>query len=71
MRTGKSGNLPVQIIWGESDEWQPVAYAHKLAADIPGAPLHVLPEAGHFPMEDKPDAVAELIVGHVHGNAAR
>ncbi len=50
--------LPVQILWGAADQWQPVHWAHKLAADIPGSVLHIIPEAGHFAMEDKPDAVA-------------
>lgn len=71
-RLGALGrNVPVQIIRGESDEWQPVAYGHKLAADIPGATLHVIPEAGHFPMEDKPDVVADLVIGHIGASAAR
>ncbi len=71
-RLGALGqNLPVQIIWGESDEWQPVAYARKLAADIPGATLHIIPEAGHFPMEDKPAEVAELVIQHISYGAAR
>ena len=54
-------NLPVQILWGETDEWQPVHWAHKLAADIPGSVLRIIPEAGHFAMEDKPDVVADYL----------
>ncbi len=65
-RLGALGHsLPVQIIWGESDEWQTVDWAYKLAEDIPGSELHVIPEAGHFPMEDKPDEVVNLIIGHL------
>ncbi|MDJ0950380.1 MAG: alpha/beta hydrolase [Alphaproteobacteria bacterium] len=60
--TTLGNSLPVQILWGETDEWQPVDWAHRLAADIPGSALHVIPEAGHFAMEDKPDAVAALVV---------
>lgn len=52
---------PVQILWGETDEWQPVDWAHRLAADIPGSALHVIPEAGHFAMEDQPETVAARI----------
>lgn len=54
-------DLPVQILWGAEDGWQPVEYAHRLAGDIPGATLHIIKEAGHFLMEDAPDAV----VGYV------
>jgi pimeloyl-ACP methyl ester carboxylesterase len=54
-------DLPVQILWGAEDAWQPVEYAHRLAGDIPGATLHIIEEAGHFLMEDAPDEV----VAHV------
>ena len=67
--TGRLGalgqDLPVQIIWGEADKWQPVHWAHRLAADIPGSVLHVIPDAGHFAMEDKPDEVARLVIAHL------
>ncbi|VVN71259.1 alpha/beta fold hydrolase [Pseudomonas fluorescens] len=40
----------------------------RLAADIPGATLHIIEEAGHFLMEDAPDAVvgyvAEFALAH-------
>ncbi len=60
--TAQLGHLamPVQLIWGDDDRWQPLHWGERLAADI-GAPLHVIPDAGHFAMEDAPEAVA----GHV------
>ncbi len=54
-------NVPVQIIWGAEDRWQPASWAHRLAKDIPGARLHLVPNAGHFLMEDAPETVAELV----------
>ena len=60
-------NVPVQIIWGAEDRWQPVSWAHRLARDIPRARLHVVPEAGHFLMEDAPETVAELVSHFVGG----
>ncbi|WP_119459869.1 alpha/beta fold hydrolase [Rhodospirillaceae bacterium SYSU D60014] len=53
---------PVQIIWGAEDRWQPLHWAKRLAKDIPGARLDIVPEAGHFLMEDAPDAVVEHLV---------
>jgi pimeloyl-ACP methyl ester carboxylesterase len=64
-RLGELGEIPTQILWGEADEWQPVDYGRRLAADIPGAELHVIPDAGHFCMEDDPDTVARLALSHV------
>lgn len=61
-RLGALGRaLPVQILWGESDAWQPRHWADRLTADIPGSRCHIIPNAGHFSMEDKPDTVARRI----------
>ncbi|MCF3961953.1 alpha/beta fold hydrolase [Streptomyces fuscigenes] len=53
--------LPVRILWGEQDEWQPLRYAKRLRDAIPHADLVVVPEAGHFLMEDAPERVAHEI----------
>ena len=60
-RLAELGNLPVQIIWGENDAWQVVDWAYKLHAAIPGSTLHILPECGHFAMEDKPAEISNLV----------
>jgi pimeloyl-ACP methyl ester carboxylesterase len=54
--------MPVRILWGERDQWQPLTYARQLAEDIPGARLTVIPGAGHFVMEDAPERVTEEIL---------
>lgn len=62
-------DLPVQILWGAEDEWQPLAYAHRLQNDIRGAVLQVVEDAGHFLMEDAPERVSEYLldfIGRVH-----
>lgn len=53
--------VPTKIVWGAQDRWQPVSYAHRLAADIPDAQLAVVDGAGHFITEDAPQRVAEEI----------
>src|SRR5690606_9292561 len=53
--------MPVRIVWGEEDQWQPLHYAKRLSGDIPGAQLVVVPGAGHFLMEDDPDRVVREI----------
>lgn len=62
-RLGELAGMPVQIIWGEQDAWQVPDWAHRLHAAIPGSALHVLPGCGHFAMEDRPESVADLVVG--------
>ena len=58
--------VPVQILWGKQDEWQPVAYAYRLQRDIPGATLHLYEQAGHFLMEDAPLPVAAQVIAFVN-----
>jgi pimeloyl-ACP methyl ester carboxylesterase len=52
---------PTLIIWGGRDRILPVANARLLQEDIPGAKLHILPNAGHLPHEENPDEVNRLI----------
>src|SRR5690606_9371222 len=54
-------SLPVRLIWGKCDAWQPVKWARQLHASIPGSDLHIIPNAGHFVMEDDADAVSALL----------
>src|SRR5829696_181840 len=50
--------VPVRIIWGEEDAWLAPAFARELQELMPGSELYLIPEAGHFSIEDQPDAVA-------------
>jgi len=58
-------DLPVQILWGAEDEWQPLAYAHRLQNDIRGAVLQVVENAGHFLMEDAPERVSDYLLDFI------
>ena len=61
-RLAELSALPVQIIWGENDAWQTVDWAHKLQRAIPGSVLYIVPECGHFAMEDQPDRISALLI---------
>ena len=52
---------PVNILWGEADEWIPVAQARKLQSMIPGAVLDTVPRSGHLMQEDAPEAILAAI----------
>ncbi|MDD9206761.1 alpha/beta hydrolase [Georgenia sp. 10Sc9-8] len=54
--------MPVRIVWGEDDQWQPLHYAKRLSNAIPNADLVVVPGAGHFVMEDAPERVVHEII---------
>jgi pimeloyl-ACP methyl ester carboxylesterase len=53
--------VPVSIIWGEQDAWLAPTLAERLHELIPGSDLLVLPETGHFAMEDSPQEVAAAL----------
>jgi pimeloyl-ACP methyl ester carboxylesterase len=53
--------VPVSIIWGEEDAWLAPSLAERLHELIPGSDLTVLPETGHFAMEDSPREVAATL----------
>lgn len=66
-------SVPVLVLWGEDDQWQPVHYAYRLASDISHAKLVTLPDAGHFLTEDAPARVADELLTFLaeHGSPVR
>jgi pimeloyl-ACP methyl ester carboxylesterase len=49
---------PVLILWGGADAWIPVEQGRRLQQMIPNSILHVIPDAGHLVIEEKPDDLA-------------
>jgi pimeloyl-ACP methyl ester carboxylesterase len=52
--------VPVQIVWGRRDRFQPPEWAERLRDAIPGATLELL-DAGHFVPWERPAEVARQI----------
>jgi pimeloyl-ACP methyl ester carboxylesterase len=53
--------VPVRIVWGEHDAWLSSTIAERLDGILPNSDLRILPETGHFAMEDSPDEVASAL----------
>ncbi|MFJ3405126.1 alpha/beta fold hydrolase [Promicromonospora sp. NPDC090134] len=57
-------DLPVHVVWGESDGIVDPDYGRAYAAAIPGSSFTVLPGTGHLPQLEIPqdlfDAIREL-----------
>ena len=53
--------VPTLIVWGEKDEFAPVAGAYRFQKEIPHARMVVLEGVGHYLMEDEPERVGEEI----------
>jgi pimeloyl-ACP methyl ester carboxylesterase len=54
-------NTPALVIGGELDRITPVVFSRRMAELLPDAELHVLEDAGHQLMLERPEEVADLI----------
>jgi len=59
--------LPALIVCGELDTLTPVKYSKYLAARIASSKLVIIPQATHFALAEKPDAVNKAIDDFVAG----
>jgi haloalkane dehalogenase len=53
--------VPTLLLWGERDEFAPVAGAHRFQRELPDTELVVLEDAGHFVWEDEPERCAAAV----------
>lgn len=53
---------PVQLVWGEVDPFFPVTQAQAMVSSFPNAQLDVVPGAGLFSHEERPEAVAAALL---------
>ena len=59
-------------MWGERDAWLDPAFARRLHELLPiSAEPALIPEAGHFVMEDAPEEVAKVLAGFFSGEEER
>ena len=61
---------PTLVVHGASDGLLPVAYAEELTSLIGGARLHVIEDAGHYPMIEQEDAFVEVVGGFLDGSGS-
>jgi 3-oxoadipate enol-lactonase/4-carboxymuconolactone decarboxylase len=56
---------PTTVVVGEKDPSTPPAAAEAIKAAIPGASLHVIPEAAHIPNFEQDAAMTRILLGHM------
>jgi pimeloyl-ACP methyl ester carboxylesterase len=61
-------DMPALVVWGVKDPYVPVRFAADYARALPRAELLELPDAGHWPWLEEPDAL-ERIVDFVNARA--
>ena len=53
--------VPTAVIVGQNDKMTPVELSSGICTLIPGSTLHIIPDCGHLPPIEKPDATAALL----------
>jgi haloalkane dehalogenase len=61
-------NVPTLILWGEDDQFAPVAGAYRFRKEIPQAELVIVEGARHFVYEDEPERCAREVLGFLSEN---
>jgi pimeloyl-ACP methyl ester carboxylesterase len=59
-------SCPTLIVWGEDDRIVPVDGAEAYEQAIPGARKVILPDTGHVPMLERPEAFNSLLEQFLH-----
>jgi pimeloyl-ACP methyl ester carboxylesterase len=54
--------VPTLVVWGERDPAVPLENGRRLAREIPGAELVVIPGCGHLPHMEKPEAFRRAVI---------
>jgi pimeloyl-ACP methyl ester carboxylesterase len=54
-------DVPALVVWGVKDRYLPVRFAADYARVLPRAELLELPDAGHWPWLDRPDALERIV----------
>ena len=54
-------DVPTLVLCGEDDGMVPPENSRQIADRIPGARLRLIPECGHLPMLEKPEAVRDAV----------
>lgn len=60
-------SAPALVVWGADDRLVPRAHADRWVELLPDARLVVIPDAGHLPHLERPDAVLESVAPFLSG----
>jgi pimeloyl-ACP methyl ester carboxylesterase len=58
----RSLDRPALVLWGAKDPFVPVRHAEQQRDPFPRAEVVVLPESGHWPFADDPEAAARAVI---------
>ena len=59
--------VPTLLLWGERDRIVQPEYGRVYSTRIPGSRFEIIPEAGHHPELEQPEAFVEHVLKFLHG----
>jgi 2-hydroxy-6-oxonona-2,4-dienedioate hydrolase len=62
---------PVLMVWGAEDRATPPRAWERAARELPRCEFHTLPDCGHSPMLERPDAFTDLLLAFLRREALR
>jgi len=63
--------IPVLVLWGDSDRIVTLGYGQAMAAAFPQAQFAVISQAGHLPQVEQPDATFGALDAFIRKNPGR
>ena len=64
-------DVPVQIVWGDTDRVFPLPFGENLHRHIPGSALTIIPKCGHLPHVEQPDRFKSIITSFIGNLTAK
>lgn len=58
------------VVSGDDDRIVPVTLARRLASELPNAVLNVIPDCGHIPQEEQPQAFLDVVVPFIESESS-
>lgn len=58
---------PTLIVWGADDTWISIAEGERLREALPGSEWAVIPDSGHLPFEEQPEAFMDVLLPFLRG----
>ena len=55
-------DVPVLLVWGDSDEIIPIAHAQQALRQLRSGRLAVIPDCGHMPQVERPELFLEAVL---------
>ncbi len=67
----KELDQPSLVLWCDHDKIVPLQYGRRLAKDLPNADFNLIPDCGHIPHEEQPEATLKAIQNFIKNRSGK